>query len=120
MRGHVNEFGEPIVQIGIPIGKRIHVMDAVIDTGFNSYVSIPEKIIKRCNWQCIGDEAYELANGATIHEKVYLGKIVFAGQAQRAYIVSTKADDILIGTKLLKGMELRINFKTNKIHVTAG
>ena len=116
VKGFINENLEPIISIGIYFST-LNTFDAIIDTGFNGYISIPEKIIKLTSWIFIGHDEYELADGKILKEKVYLGEIIFNGKVQKVYVLSNKTKDILIGTKLLINKILVINFKTNKLEI---
>lgn len=117
MKGFINSNFEPIVKIGIITDGKFDNFEAVIDTGFNGFISIPHKIIERTSWQFIGYEAYELASGEIIKDKVYLGDIIFCRKRKYTYILSNKTNDLLIGTKLFTDKVLTINFRTKKLEI---
>ncbi|KAF0132699.1 MAG: hypothetical protein FD145_1586 [Candidatus Saganbacteria bacterium] len=117
MKGYINSNFEPVIKIGIINDGKLFKFDAIIDTGFNGFISIPHKIIENTSWQFIGYEAYELASGEIIKDKVYLGDIILAGKRKYTYILSNKTDDILAGTKLFADKVLSINFKTKKLEI---
>ncbi len=117
LQGFVNEYGEPIVSLELVSGNELVDNSAVIDTGFNGYLSISKNVLKRLDWQFIGYEEYELANGTRFKEKIYLGRIVFDGEAHEVLVVATDSEDALIGTKLLKEKILTINFRMNMIEI---
>lgn len=117
MKGTINSNFEPVVKIGIPTNDKIKNFTAVIDTGFNGFVSIPDKIIKQTSWQFIGYEAYELASGEIMKDKVYLGDVIFCNKRKYTYILSNKTDDILLGTKIFIQKILTINFKTKLLEI---
>jgi len=118
MKGRINPNFEPIIEIEMIIGGKKEKHNAVIDTGFNGFISIPHKIIKLTSWQFIGYEAYELASGEIIKDKVYLGDIIFCGKRKYTYILSNKTNDILIGTKIFADKILSINFKTKIVEIS--
>ena len=72
----------------------------------------------RSNWQLIGTETYEIATGALVEQEVYLGEVVFAGERSMVYAVATNAQDVLIGTKLLRTKVLTIDFHTQRVVIT--
>ena len=117
MKGLLNPNFEPIIKIGLIIDNKIKSFNAIIDTGFNGFISIPHKIIKQTSWQFIGYEAYELASGETMKDKVYLGDILFCKQKLYTYILANKTDDILIGTKQFANKILTINFKKKELKI---
>jgi predicted aspartyl protease len=59
----------------------------------------------------------ELASGMVIEEDVYSGTIRFDGQELTAEIIVTDSEDTLIGTALLRGKVLLINFATREVIV---
>lgn len=117
MKGVINSNFEPAVKIGITIGGRAKDFIAVIDTGFNGFISIPHKIIEQTSWQFIGYETYELASGEIVKDKVYMGDIIFCKKKKYTYILSNKTDDILLGTKLFSNKILSVNFKSKKLEI---
>ena len=117
MKGVINSNFEPLIKIGITIGHKTINFEAIIDTGFNGFISIPHKIIDKTAWLFIGYESYELASGEIIKDKVYLGEIIFCGEREKTYILSNKTNDILIGTKLFSNKILSINFKAKKLEI---
>jgi len=115
--GFVNESDEPVVEVKLDLGKEKRIVNAVIDTGFNGYISVPKKLIDRSDWDFLGIEEYELASGELMRERVFLGRIEIGTEKLVAFILSSNSSDALIGTKLLKNRVLTINFadKTLKI-----
>lgn len=51
-----------------------------------------------------------------MEQEIYLGEVLFDGHRGPVYSVATEAQDILIGTKMLRGKTLVVNFRTK--HVT--
>ena len=117
MDGIVTSNFEPLIKIGLLVENKRKDFEAVIDNGFNGFISIPQKIIELTSWQFIGYEAYELASGEIIKDKVYLGDILFCKKKKYTYILSNKTNDILVGTKLFINKVLIINFKSKKIEI---
>jgi len=115
--GFVNESDEPVVEVKLDLGKEKRAVNAVIDTGFNGYISIPKKLIDESDWDFLGIEEYELASGELMRERVFLGRVEIGTEKLVVFILSSNSSDTLIGTKLLKNRLLTINFadKTLKI-----
>jgi len=111
--GFVNENDEPVVKIKLDLGKEKRSVNAVIDTGFNGYISVPKKLIDKSDWDFLGIEEYELASGELMRERVFLGRIEIGTEKLITFILSNNSSDTLIGKKLLKNSLLTINF-TNK------
>lgn len=90
----------------------------MLDTGFNGYLSVPAQVLARSGWQLIGTEVYEIATGALVEQEVYLGEIAFDGERRMVYAVATNAQDVLIGTKLLRTKVLTIDFRAQRVVIT--
>jgi predicted aspartyl protease len=97
---------------------RLHKHPAVIDTGFNGHLSLPEKLAHRYGWRWAGYESYEIATGDIVQENVFLGKIQWFGTVQDIYAVASHAQDILIGTRLLEPHQLLIDFHKRIVRVS--
>ena len=115
--GFVNESDEPVIKIKLVLSKGERFVNAVIDTGFNGYISVPKKLISDSNWDFLGTEEYELASGELMRERVFLGRIEMGPESLTVFVLSSNSSDTLIGTKLLRNRLLTINFadKTLKI-----
>ena len=115
--GFVNESDEPVVEVKLDLGKEKRLVNAVIDTGFNGYISVPKKLIDRSDWDFLGIEEYELASGELMRERVFLGRIEIGTEKLAVFVLSNNSSDTLVGTKLLRNRLLIINFadKTLKI-----
>jgi len=83
LKGKVNRHGEPLVAISLILRQRPVRFSAVLDTGFNGYLSVPAHVLTRSSWQLIGTETYEIATGALVAQEVYLGEIIFDGDRSR-------------------------------------
>jgi clan AA aspartic protease len=116
LKGRVNRQGEPVISIQLILRNRPSNLNAVIDTGFNGYLSVPRRLLIRSKWLAIGTEKFEIATGALVEQEIYL-EIIFDGQRGPVYSVMTEAQDILIGTKLLRGKTLVVNFRTKQVTV---
>ena len=118
LKGKVNRHGEPRVAISLILRQRPVRFSAVLDTGFNGYLSVPTPVLTRSRWLLIGTETYEIATGALVEQEVYLGEVVFDGERSMVYAVATNAQDVLIGTKLLRTKVLTIDFRTQRVIIT--
>ena len=105
------------MSIQLILRKRPATFRAVIDTGFNGYLSVPKRLLFRSAWQAIGTEKFEIATGAIVEQEIFLGDIIFDRKRSPAYIVATASHDILLGTKLLEGKRLVIDFRTARVTI---
>ena len=117
IQGFVNEKHEPIVELVLILRGKSRIFSAVIDTGFNGYLSVPEKHIANSSWFFLGYEEYELASGEIVNAKTFLGDILFDDRKIQTFILSSPSEDILIGTRLFENKTLFIDFVEKKVIV---
>jgi predicted aspartyl protease len=104
--GHVNEDGEPILVL--PIAGQM--CRAVIDTGFNGDLELPEYLRPALNPRFHETGLSILASGQCLEEDYYLIDFPFDGQFVEAQVTFAASNYILIGTHLLRRHRLEINF----------
>ena len=107
MRGTVTRDRVPVVEFFLD-GREWR---AVIDTGFNGYLELPESLRGGVNAQFIGYLESALAAGQTILEENYRVEFLFDGEALQVEATFAPGDDILIGTSLLRNHRLEIDFR---------
>ena len=120
IQGWLREDGQAVVQLELVGSDRSHhTVPAIIDTGFNGQVSLARRVVDELNPPLTyeGTVEMELASGTVIDEDVYSGTIRFDGQEQTAEIIITDSEDTLIGTGLLTGKILLMNFVTREVIV---
>ena len=118
IRGKVNPNGTPVVDVRI-IGRRGEiVLEGVLDTGFDGYICLPITKAVALGLELIDLESSELADGTILEdESIFLGEMEWDGAIIEVYIVLTKSVDALIGTALLWGMDMRVNYATGELTI---
>lgn len=106
IEGTVSEQGVPTIELEIA-GRR---WVAVIDTGFNGDVELPASLRDDLTGQFVGRVTSLLAAGQVVEEDLYLVEFPFDGQLIRAEATFAVVNEILIGTHLLRGHRLHIDF----------
>ena len=118
MKGYVDEFGQPKIEITL-IGERKRLKtEAVIDTGFNGEISIPVNIAIELGLKLIALEKVELADGSQRNEMVFSGKIFWEKLERDVNIFVTNAGEPLIGTMLLGGQDINISFLNKTVTIS--
>ena len=114
LRGWLREDQQAIVELEVLLrdGSRGRVA-AVIDTGFNGQVSLSRHLVEELDVPLTyqGSVDVELASGAIVDEDVYSGTVYFDGREMTTDVLITDAADSFIGTGLLAGKILLINFR---------
>lgn len=106
IKGFVSSDGVPAIRLSVAAQDWV----AIIDTGFNGDLELPEALRVWSNPLYVGRLESSLAGGQTIEEEVYLVDFPFDGrmvQAEASYVSDAQ---ILIGTRLLREYHLDINF----------
>jgi clan AA aspartic protease len=88
-------------------GKASHETDAVIDTGFSGFLTLPPDLIAALGllWLCRQEGI--LADGSIHVFDVYVGTVVWDGRPYQVEIEATDGQP-LIGMSLIQGYELRV------------
>jgi clan AA aspartic protease len=107
MQGKVNQNCEatlPIVLRNIDIMKSV---DAVIDTGFSGFLTLPSSIIAELDLTWKGRDVATLGDGTYCIFEVYVASVIWDGE-YRAIDINESETVPLIGMQLLRGYDLRI------------
>lgn len=107
IQGVVTGDGVPAIQI--QVGGRL--WRAIVDTGFNGDLELPERLRSHVNAQFIGRTTSLLAANQQVEEDVYLVDFPFDGHVTRAQATLVDGDEILIGTRMLREYRLQIDFR---------
>ena len=93
-----------------PKGKEEQV-DAIVDTGFTASLTLPGALIIALGlrWQTV--ESFTLADGSECLFEVYVGKVEWDGKL-RTILVDEADADPLVGMRLLRGCELKIQVRS--------
>jgi clan AA aspartic protease len=100
--------------IGRRESKRI---TATIDTGFDGCLCLPIKTAVELGLELAGQTTVELADGTQHGRLVFRGRVKFLDIARDVPILLTESEDALVGTKLLEGTKLTIDFDTQRVHI---
>ena len=112
--GTVSADGVPTLTLLIA-GQEWH---AVIDTGFNGDLELPEDLHAALNARYVGRVTSALAGGQRIEEDVYVVEFPFDGHILRAEATFVTDKYILIGTHLLRHYQLDIDFVEQSVQLT--
>lgn len=77
----------------------------------------PQAIVHKSGWYFAGQEEYEIATGDRVRERVYLGEVIFGRHRFTTHVVTSRAKDVLIGTRLLSGKRLHVDFKNRAVFI---
>lgn len=117
LTGWINKDDDALVRVGLVLRGSVVRVLAVVDTGFNGYLSVPRPLVERSGWRACGVETYELATGEQVEEEVFLGHVVFDGMRRTILAVRSGGSDVLVGTKLLAGRHCEFDYVTRRVRI---
>jgi clan AA aspartic protease len=107
MQGRVNQSCEAMLSIVIKNSATTQLVDAVIDTGFSGFLTLPSDTISTLGLSWQGRDIATLGDGTSCTFEVYIGLVIWDGQYREIYINESETVP-LIGMRLLRGYDLRI------------
>ena len=107
--------GDGVPAIDVDLGGQ-H-WQAIVDTGFNGELELPERLRTHVNAQFIGRVTSLLAANQRIEEDLFFVDFPFDGRTVRAEATFVVGDDILIGTGMLRDYRLQIDFPARTIAI---
>ena len=116
IKGKISDNGSPLIEIRV-IGSRADItVEGVLDTGFDGYLCLPVTTAVSLGLELIKLENAELADGTILEdEPVFSGRMEWDSDVIDVNIVLTKSADTLLGTDLLRGMEVGSNYSTGEV-----
>ena len=111
IEGSVTDDGVPQIELMISGST----WTAVVDTGFNGDLELPMQLQESVHAEHLGSIVSSLAGGQSITEENYDVQIPFDGQTVHAQATFVDADEVLIGTRLLRDYRLFIDFPAGTV-----
>lgn len=97
--GRVNRYKDIVVHFSIVSDEAEHSVEALLDTGFNGFVALPDAVVSEHNLLLLGREKVMLADGTSRIARKYEARIRFAGKTRRVEVV--EAGEPLVGMSML-------------------
>lgn len=111
--GIVTDDDTPIVKLEIA-GE---TWTAIVDTGFNGDFELPGALQSMLPHERMGQTFSNLAGGQQILEDAFLVEVHFDGEPVLAEVTFVPGDQILIGTRVLRGHRLEIDFPAQTLRL---
>jgi clan AA aspartic protease len=108
MFGTVSHDCEAIIKVAVGrIGSPKIAVDALIDTGFTSFLSLPLSIITELDLAWHYRDVGMLGDGSETIFELYKASVIWDGQNKLIDVVASEADP-LVGMSLLHGFKLQV------------
>lgn len=114
-KGWVNEQLEPCLYIEFGNGKSVEFM---IDTGFNGALCLPRWLMDELELVKVSEVSI---SGIGQHREMVdmsLANIIWFGQKTDVEIIINDGEDQLLGSELLDGRVLKINYKNKRVSIS--
>jgi clan AA aspartic protease len=108
MQGYVNIGYEAVISLVIKHNNRLKSINAVIDTGFTGFLSLPQSIIDELELPWSYSDFATLGDGSETLFDVHDATIIWDGQFREIEINSADTDPLL-GMKMLRGFRLQVD-----------
>ncbi len=107
--GEVKPSREALIRLVLADpAERTVELDAIVDTGFTDYLTVPRDVVRELGLRYRESMAYELANGELDMFDLYEGRVLWDGH-WREVIVSLAEGGALVGMALIQGYHLSID-----------
>ena len=109
MQGVVSPCREAMLSVALSHADgRRHVIDAVIDTGFNGFLTLPSTIIAILDLPWSASDIVTLGDGSETLFDLYAATVIWDGQYCEIDIAESETEPLL-GMALLYGYRLQID-----------
>jgi clan AA aspartic protease len=108
MQGYVNIGYGAVISLVIKYNNRLKSINAVIDTGFTGFLSLPQSIIDELELPWSYSDFATLGDGSETLFDVHDATIIWDGQFREIEINSADTDPLL-GMKMLRGFRLQVD-----------
>ena len=115
LTGTLGPDRRPTIAVGIE-GRKDPLI-CVVDTGFNGKIWVPEQLSKDQVFEPVGSEYLGLADGSVIAVALAMVTIDWFGQAEALSAIVGGAGDPPLGTALLVGCRLEVDFVEGSVRV---
>jgi clan AA aspartic protease len=106
--GAVGDDLDATIRLELTGRKGREMVDAVVDTGFSGFLTLPSNIVEALGLSWLGREEGLLADGAVCIFDVYIATVLWNGN-DRGIEVEVASNQPLIGMGMLHGHSLRID-----------
>ena len=109
IKGRVDGNQQALVTIDIVDGEgSIQSIEAILDTGFTGYLTLPTDSIQRLGIPSVGQRTFELANGELFEFEAFLAAVTWHGRLRDVLVLKSDSAPLL-GMTLLWGSRVTVD-----------
>ena len=115
MTGTVTANREIVIPLEvIASGEAPTILQVIVDTGFNGYVTLPSKVLKSLGAAPVGTRRVELGDGKIVDLQVYLVTVNWRGREREVLALHAESTP-LMGMSLLWGSRVTFDAQSNGV-----
>lgn len=92
------------------------MVECLVDTGFTGALVLPQALVTRLNLPVVGREVFEMVGGRQFIASVAFADIEWLGEIRTVRVIVS--EDTLLGTELLDGTRLTIDYIDHTLSVS--
>lgn len=108
IQGYVNGNYEAVISIVVRNGARLRSINAIVDTGFTGFLSLPSAIIAELNLSWSYRDRATLGDGSETLFDIYEASAIWDGQYREIEINAAETESLL-GMRMLRGYRLQVD-----------
>ncbi len=113
IKGKVSGNQQALVTIDVIDGEgRPRPLEAILDTGFTGYLTLPTGSIQQLGLRSVGQRSFELANGELFEFEAYLAAVSWHGRISDVLVLKSDSAPLL-GMTLLWGSRVTVDALTD-------
>ncbi len=113
--GSVRGEREAALRVRLSAGETV---ECVIDIGFSGHLVLPRSVVSRLGLAIIGREVFEMVADHFLTADLALADVMWLGRTQTIEIIVSEGEDALLGTALLDGTKLTIDYISYTVTVS--
>ena len=104
---------EALLRLQLSAGETI---ECLVDTGFTGALVLPQALATRLNLPVVGREVFEMVGGRQFIASIAFADIEWLGETRTVRVIVS--EDTLLGTELLDGTRLTIDYIDHTLSVS--
>lgn len=110
--GKITVHQEAVIELEVGSSNQSEKIEAVIDTGFTGYLTLPSALVNRLNLQEAGEQRAILGDENRVVLKRHIAKVLWHGAGRNVYVLQAEGGP-LVGMSLLYGSRLILDVVTD-------
>jgi clan AA aspartic protease len=108
MQGYVNTSYEAVISVVVSYGSKLKSINAVIDTGFTGFLSLPSEIVADLELPWSYRDRATLGDGSETLFDIHEASVIWDGEF-REIEINLADTEPLLGMSMLRGYKLEVD-----------